>query len=178
MNPTPSLSRSWPQRLLLAALLTLAAAPALAEPPSDGDVNRLLSASRAQNMLDSMLPQIEAMQRQQFAQLTAQRPLDAAQQQKVQQIQERTQATVRKALSWQEMRPLYVSLYKQSFSKQDVLAMAEFYESPAGQSMLDKTPQLMQNLMGAIQQKITPLFADLQKDLEQTVGAPPAPAKP
>ncbi|MEB1531125.1 DUF2059 domain-containing protein [Xanthomonas sp. WHRI 7945] len=178
MNPTPSLSRSWPQRLLLAALLAMAAAPALAEPPSDGDVNRLLSASRAQNMLDSMLPQIEAMQRQQFAQLTAQRPLDAAQQQKVQQIQERTQATVRKALSWQEMRPLYVSLYKQSFSKQDVLAMAEFYESPAGQSMLDKTPQLMQNLMGAIQQKITPLFADLQKDLEQTVGAPPPAAKP
>ncbi|WP_369978419.1 DUF2059 domain-containing protein [Xanthomonas bundabergensis] len=174
MNPTPPLFRSWPQRLLLAALLALAAAPALAEPPSDGDVNRLLSASRAQNMLDSMLPQIEAMQRQQFAQLTAQRPLDAAQQQKVQQIQERTQATVRKALSWQEMRPLYVNLYKQSFSKQDVLAMAEFYESPAGQSMLDKTPQLMQNLMGAIQQKITPLFADLQKDLEQTVNTPPA----
>jgi len=174
MNPTPLLSRRWPQRLLLAALLALAAAPALAEPPSDGDVNRLLSASRAQNMLDSMLPQIEAMQRQQFAQLTAQHPLDAAQQQKVQQIQERTQATVRKALSWQEMRPLYVNLYKQSFSKQDVLAMAEFYESPAGQSMLDKTPQLMQNLMGAIQQKITPLFVDLQKDLEQTVNTPPA----
>ncbi len=174
MNPTPLFSRAWLQRLLLAALLALAAGPALAEPPSDGDVNRLLSASRAQNMLDSMLPQIEAMQRQQFAQLTAQRPLDAAQQQKVQQIQERTQATVRKALSWQEMRPLYVNLYKQSFSKQDVLAMAEFYESPAGQSMLDKTPQLMQNLMGAIQQKITPLFADLQKDLEQTVGAGPA----
>ncbi|WIH05247.1 DUF2059 domain-containing protein [Xanthomonas translucens pv. graminis] len=174
MNPTPLLSRRWPQRLLLAALLALAAAPALAEPPSDGDINRLLSASRAQNMLDSMLPQIEAMQRQQFAQLTAQRPLDAAQQQKVQQIQERTQATVRKALSWQEMRPLYVSLYKQSFSRQDVLAMAEFYESPAGQSMLDKTPQLMQNLMGAIQQKITPLFADLQKDLEQTVNTAPA----
>ncbi|AVY65027.1 DUF2059 domain-containing protein [Xanthomonas translucens] len=178
MNPTPLLSRRWPQRLLLAALLALAASPALSEPPSDGDVNRLLSASRAQNMLDSMLPQIEAMQRQQFAQLTAQRPLDAAQQQKVQQIQERTQATVRKALSWQEMRPLYVSLYKQSFSRQDVLAMAEFYESPAGQSMLDKTPQLMQNLMGAIQQKITPLFADLQKDLEQTVNTPPpAPAE-
>ncbi|EKU26699.1 hypothetical protein XTGART2_0229 [Xanthomonas translucens pv. graminis] len=82
MNPTPLLSRRWPQRLLLAALLALAASPALAEPPSDGDINRLLSASRAQNMLDSMLPQIEAMQRQQFAQLTAQRPLDAAQQRK------------------------------------------------------------------------------------------------
>lgn len=161
-------------RLCLALALASAAPLALAEAPSDADVNRLLSASRAQNMLDSMLPQIEAMQRQQFAQLTAQRPLDAAQQQKVQQIQERTQATVRKALSWQEMRPLYVTLYKQSFSKQDVLAMAEFYESPAGQSLLDKTPQLMQNLMVAIQQKMVPLFAELQKDLEAINREPAA----
>jgi len=31
--------------------------------------------------------------------------------------------------------------------------------------------------MGAIQQKITPLFVDLQKDLEQTVNTPPAAKK-
>ncbi|CBA17541.1 DUF2059 domain-containing protein [Xanthomonas albilineans] len=174
MNSLPRFSHRWPQRLLLSMLLALASVPALAEAPSDADINRLLSASRAQNMLDTMLPQIEAMQRQQFAQLNAQRHFSPAQQQKLQQIQERTQATVHQAMSWQEMRPLYVNLYKQSFSKQDVLAMAEFYESPAGQSMLDKTPQLMQNLMVAMQQKMAPLLANLQKELEQTVNAPPA----
>ncbi|WP_045728738.1 DUF2059 domain-containing protein [Xanthomonas sp. GPE 39] len=174
MNLLPRFSPRWPQRVLLAMLLALTSVPALAEPPSDADINRLLSASRAQNMLDSMLPQIEAMQRQQFAQLTAQRHLSPEQQQKLQHIHELTQATVHQALSWQEMRPLYVNLYKQSFSKQDVLAMAEFYESPAGQSMLDKTPQLMQNLMVAMQQKMTPLLANLQKELQETVKEPPA----
>ncbi|MBN6150622.1 DUF2059 domain-containing protein [Xanthomonas sp. AmX2] len=174
MKPTHSPARAWPLRLLLVLMLALAVAPALAVPPSDADVNRLLSASRAQNMLDTMLPQMEAMQRQQFAQLTAQRQLTPQQQQQLQRIQERTEATVRKALSWQEMRPMYVTLYKQSFSKEDVLAMAEFYESPAGQSLLDKTPLLMQNLVTAIQQKMTPLFADLQKDLEKIVNEPAA----
>ncbi|KAB7769759.1 DUF2059 domain-containing protein [Xanthomonas maliensis] len=163
-------------------LLALLIAPsAFAQPPSDAEINRLLAASRAQTMLDTMLPQIEAMQQQQFAQLTAQRSLDAQQQAQLQRIQERTRQTIRKALSWSELRPMYVDLYKRSFSREDVLAMAEFYESSAGQSLLDKTPALTQNLMVAIQQRMLPLFADLQKDLEQIVNTPPpaaAPAKP
>ena len=155
-------------RLLLAVTLMLGSVGvAMATPPSDSDINRLLAASRAQNMLDAMLPQMEAMQAQQFAQIAEQQTLSAEQRASLQRIQQRTSQTLRQALAWSQMRPMYVDLYKQSFSKEDVLAMAEFYESPAGQSLLDKTPALMQNLMVAIQQKMTPLMADLQKDLEK-----------
>ncbi|KUF37091.1 DUF2059 domain-containing protein [Xanthomonas phaseoli] len=178
MTPTSSLAatRRLTRRLLLSALLAVAAPAALAQAPSDADINRLLAASRAQTMLDTMLPQIEALQQQQFAQLTAQRQLDPDQQAQLQRIQERTRQTVRKALSWSELRPMYVDIYKRTFSREDVLAMAEFYESSAGQSLLDKTPALTQNLMAAIQQRMLPLFADLQKDLETIVNEP-APAK-
>ncbi|WP_407465352.1 DUF2059 domain-containing protein [Xanthomonas campestris] len=179
MTPTAFISaRSHARRLLVLLVLALAAPAAWAQAPSDADVNRLLAASRAQTMLDTMLPQIEAMQQQQFAQLTAQRQLDADQQAQLQRIQDRTRQTVRKALSWSELRPMYVDLYKRSFSREDVIAMAEFYESSAGQSLLDKTPALTQNLMGAIQQKMLPLFTDLQKDLEKIVNEPPAAQKP
>ncbi|MGE8233842.1 MAG: DUF2059 domain-containing protein [Stenotrophomonas sp.] len=153
--------------LVAAGLLLASIAPAWATPATDADVNRLLAASRAQNMLDAMLPQMEAMQAQQFAQIAEQQTLSAEQRASLQRIQQRTSQTLRQALAWSQMRPMYVDLYKQSFSKEDVLAMAEFYESPAGQSLLDKTPALMQNLMVAIQQKMTPLMADLQKDLEK-----------
>uniref|UniRef100_UPI00131F074D DUF2059 domain-containing protein n=1 Tax=Xanthomonas fragariae TaxID=48664 RepID=UPI00131F074D len=47
-----------------------------------------------------------------------------------------------------------------------------------GQRLLDKTPALTQNLMGAIQQKMLPMFADLQKDLEKIVNEPAAAQKP
>lgn len=157
----------FPRLLLAAALMLGSASLAAASPPSDSDINRLLAASRAQNMLDAMLPQMEAMQAQQFAQITEKQSLTPEQKAGLQRIQQRTSQTLRQALAWSQMRPMYVDLYKQSFSKEDVLAMAEFYESPAGQSLLDKTPALMQNLMIAIQQKMTPLMADLQKDLEK-----------
>ena len=165
------LSRRLHRTALLLAL-ALASVPALAAPPTDGDINRLLSASRAQAMLDSMLPQIETMQRQQFEQVTQQRQLTPQQQEQLQRIQARTAQTLRQALSWQQLRPMYVDLYKQTFSKEDVLAMAEFYESSAGQSLLDKTPALMQNVMVAIQARMQPQFAALQKDLEAIVNEP------
>ena len=111
----PSLLR---RAALLLALAT-ASVPALAAPPTDGDINRLLSASRAQSMIDTMVPQIEAMQQQQFQQVAAQRQLTAQQQEQLKRIQARTSQTLRQAMSWQQLRPMYVDLYKKTFSKED-----------------------------------------------------------
>ncbi len=133
----PSLLR----RAALLLALAVASVPALAAPPTDGDINRLLSASRAQSMIDTMLPQIEAMQQQQFQQVAAQRQLNAQQQEQLKRIQARTSQTLRQALSWQQLRPMYVDLYKKTFSKEDVLAMAEFYESAAGTTVYRFTCQ-------------------------------------
>ncbi len=85
----PSLLR----RAALLLALAVASVPALAAPPTDGDINRLLSASRAQSMIDTMLPQIEAMQQQQFQQVAAQRQLNAQQQEQLKRIQARTSQT-------------------------------------------------------------------------------------
>ena len=113
MISTRSPARRGLTRLALALALGVAAiAPALAAPPSDADINRLLSASRAQSMLDTMLPQMEAMQRQQFQQVAEQRQLDDARKAQLQRIEQRSNETIRKALSWQQLRPMYVELYK------------------------------------------------------------------
>ena len=164
--------------LLVAASLLLAGlAPAWAAPATDADVNRLLAASRAQSMLNAILPQMEAMQRQQFEQLTAGKPLSAEQKADVDRIQSRTNEIVRESLAWEQMRPLYIDVYKQTFTSEEVKAMAKFYESPAGKSLQDKTPLLMQNLMLAIQQKMIPMLEALQAELK-TVAEEEAKAAP
>ena len=165
------------QRLLAGACLGLCAATAFAAPPSDADIERLLKASRAESMLNAILPQMEALQRQQFDQLTAGKPLSAEQKAEVDRIQSRTNEIVRESLAWEQMRPLYIDVYKQTFTSDEVKAMAKFYESPAGKSLLDKTPVLMQNLMLAIQQKMIPMLEALQTELK-TVAEEEAKAAP
>ena len=153
-------------RLSLCALLALAPALSLAAPASDADINRMLAASRAQAMLVNVQQQMEAMQQQQFQQLLANPSFTAAQRQQVEQIQQQTAQFMRQALAWPMVRKIYLEQYKQHFSREDVLAMAEFYESDAGQRMLDKTPELMAGTMAAIQQQLAPEMARLQRELE------------
>ncbi len=169
------------KRLLTPRLVFLAgwmffAGVALAAEPTDADIEKLLQASRAESMLNAIIPQMETMQRQQFDQLMAGKELSAEQRAEADRILAKTNEIMRKALSWQEMRPLYVDVYKKTFTREDVRAITKFYESPAGRSLLDKTPALMQNLMGAIQLKMVPMMEELQAEIQNVTPAPmPAP---
>lgn len=162
-----------PLRSMLVLALALASAlPALAAPPSDGEVNRLLAASRAQVTLSSLLPQMETMQAQQFAQVLANPALSTSQRQQVQAIAQRTSQSVRQSMSWSQLRPIYVQQYKQHFTREEVLAMAEFYESDTGQRMLDKTPEVMNGTMAAIDMLLKPQMQQLQRELEAITATP------
>ena len=176
------------KRLITLRLVFLAgwmffAGVALAAEPTDADIEKLLQASRAESMLNAIIPQMETMQRQQFDQLMAGKEMSPEQRAEADRIMAKTNEIMRKALSWQEMRPLYVDVYKKTFTREDVRAITKFYESPAGRSLLDKTPALMQNLMGAIQQKMVPMMEELQAEIQNvtpaTVPAPPVtPSQP
>lgn len=166
------------KRLSLAASLLLIAAGAWAAPPSDADVERLLKASRARNMLDAVVPQMEALQRQQFQQFSSDRGLSPEQQAEALRIQARTSQIMRDSLSWEQMRPVYIQAYQQTFTVQDVKALTKFYESAAGQSLLDKTPMLMQHLTVAMQQKVKPMLDALKTELDSVAPEPAKAAVP
>lgn len=163
--------------VLLLICLMAAIAPALAREPTDEEIERLLTASRAQSMLAGIQPQVEAMQREQFAQLTQGKTLSPEQQAEIDQIQLKTSNIVRQALAWDSMRPVYLDVYRKTFDDDDVKAMTRFYESRAGQHLLDRTPVMMQTLMVAIQQKMIPQLEALQAEVK-TVSAEPLPAPP
>lgn len=170
------MSKPNPIARLLATLFLLAATcAAFAAPPSDADIDRLLKASRAESMLGAILPQMEEMQRQQFEQMTSGKDLTPEQRAEVERIQARTNEILRKTLAWEEMKPLYVDVYKKTFTSEDVRAIAKFYESQAGRNLLDKMPLLMQNVMAAIQQRMVPMLEELQAELKETTKPMPAP---
>ena len=171
----PDRDAAMSHRILLAALIALCAAfPAHAqgEPADDTRIDRLLEVTRARQMLDAMLPQIEASQRQMVAQMTGGRELDAAQQQRLDAILASSATTVRKTLAWENLEPVYRDIYRQTFTGEDVDAIVAFYESPAGQRMLDRMPELMQNTMAAMQRLVVPMLQQMERDLAAEI--PPA----
>ena len=175
-HPTSTTARAL-SRLLLALALA-ASAPAFAAEPTDADIDRLLKASRAESLLAGVVPQMEAVQQQEFDKHFAGKEMTEEQKAEVARIQAKTQEIVRKALSWEEMRPVYLDVYKKTYSREDVRAITKFYESAAGQRMLDKNPALMQNIMSAVQQKMVPMLEELQNEIKNIPVTPPPPVSP
>lgn len=175
------------KRQAMAALLVLAtllaAPPVLAAQADDTQVDRLLTVMRARQTVEAIVPQVQASQRQIVQQITAGQSLSADQQQRLDQIGYQANSQMLGMLSWHRMQPLYREIYRQTFSSEDMEAMIGFYSSPAGQNLLDKMPQLMQNTNRAMQNVVLPMLEQMQRDLEAevtrvTVDPSPAEAGP
>ena len=157
--------------LLLAGALGLGTFTfAHAAEPATADVDRLMDVMRMQQELDAMWLQVEAMQAQMLDQLY-QGELDAEAKAEVRAEADRHTARMREALSWEKVQPVYREVYRQTFDATDVQAMIDFYSSPAGQRVLDKTPQLMANIATESQQLLVPLLQEMAQDLQDAASA-------
>ncbi|KGO98099.1 hypothetical protein N791_05000 [Lysobacter defluvii IMMIB APB-9 = DSM 18482] len=158
--------------MLLAGALALGTSTfAQAAEPAAADVDRLMDVMRMQQELDAMWLQVEAMQAQMLDRLY-QGELDAEAKAEVRAKADRHTARMREALSWEKVQPVYREVYRQTFDATDVQAMIEFYSSPAGQRVLDKTPQLMANIATESQQLLVPLLQEMAEDLQDAISAP------
>ncbi len=151
---------------LLAAALCLAAPFAMAAQANDAQVDELLEVMRARQTVEAMLPQVAASQRQMVAQMTASQKLTTDQQAKLDRLLDKSMASVGRALSWEKLEPVYRDIYRQTFTAEDMDAMIGFYSSAAGQKLLDKMPQLMQNTMAGVQKLLVPMLEDMQREIE------------
>lgn len=158
-------------RIAALALLLAAAPLAVAQPPSQAQVDRLLEVMRARQTLDAVLPQVQASQEQMVAQMTAGQELDEAERARINRVMEITNTRLAEALTWGNLEPVYRDIYAQTFTSDDVDAMIGFYESPAGQKTLDKMPLLMQNTMNAVQQLVMPVLQQLEQDIAAELGS-------
>lgn len=156
------------KRLLapLALVLTLAAAPAFAAPPTAAQVERLLQVMDAQKMVDQMIPAVMQQSRLMLDQnLPANvSPEDRARAERLMAGQE---ASLREMLAWKNLQPIYTRVYTDTLSAEEVTAMTRFYESPEGRSVMQKLPQIMQRSMVEMQ----PLVQSSMKKMMQTLEA-------
>jgi len=159
-------------------LLCLSAPAALAQDASDARVDQLLEVMRARQTLDAVLPQVEASQRQMVQQMSAAKSLTPEQQAQLDRLLQKSMDNVRQVLAWDKMEPVYRDIYRRTFTAEDMDAMIGFYGSPAGQKLLDKMPQLMQNTMAGVQKLLVPMLEDMQRDIESELGPLPVPPPP
>lgn len=77
-------------------------------------------------------------------------------------------------MSWSSLKPVYIRAYQETFTDPEIQAQIDFYQSPIGQSILKKSPNLAVRMTQLTNERLTDLiqqasqdFGPIEKKLQQ-----------
>jgi len=159
-------------KTLLVALFSLLFLPAFlqAAPPSDESIKELLTLTEAQKLVDSMMGQVDSMMDTAMKQALAGKQLTDDEKATIDKMRSKMVAIMKEEFSWDKLQDMYLQIYRESFTQEELDGLIAFYKSPTGQAFIKKMPVVMQKTMGVMQQKMGPLMQKLQAMQEETIS--------
>jgi hypothetical protein len=155
------------KRILVAFAISGATFFAQATAPTPEAVERLLVLAQAEKLLDGLKPQIYAMARAGIDQALKGRQPTSDEQKVLDAYIVKITNIIADTVTMERLKPLYIKLYTEYFTAEDIEAISAFYQTPAGQSLLTKMPQLMQGLMAAMPSFMGPMTEQIQAAAQQ-----------
>jgi hypothetical protein len=153
--------------LLISVLLLAAPLHAQTQPPSDSSIRELLTLSKSERLIDGMWQQMDQMMKSSVA-AAAPQGFNDAQRKIMDDMTTQMGEIVRDVMSWKDLEPRFIDLYKQTLSQSDVDGMVTFYKSEAGQALIEKMPLIMQRSMTMVTDKVQSMTPRLQALQQET----------
>ena len=99
--------------------------------------------------------------------MTTNEPMSEQGQQIIDDMRQQLTAVVKEALTWNDLEPLFIEVYKRSLTQSEVDGMIRFYESEAGKAVVRKMPLIVQNTTQLMQERmkaILPKMMQIERD--------------
>ena len=139
--------------------------------PTDESLRRLLDVIHARKLLESMSSQVDSMMANMVQKMLEGQPISPKQQEALDTMRANMVALIKDDFSWEVMEPLYIKVYKETFSQSEIDGMVDFYNTPTGHAVIEKLPLAMQNAMSAMQERMTKtLIPKLQQMARDTAA--------
>jgi len=150
---------------LLASLIF--ASLAHCAPASQESIDRLLVDAKVEKMLDTMLVNVDQVMRRSMEASTPGQPLSPEQRRVVDAKGAKFVQVMREEMTWDKLRPLYVQIYQESFTQEEIDGLIAFYESPAGVAFIEKMPVVMQKSMSIMQSRMAPMLEKMKAAMKE-----------
>lgn len=157
--------------LCIAALMAASSTHLLADARSHAaDAERFLQLARADKLAVPVYAQVQQMFAQRFAESQAPQSKQAV----LETYQAKANAELDKAVGWDKLKPDMIKLYTSNFNEQELKELIAFYQSPLGQKVLQKMPELTAQSAEITQSKLesaVPAVNKLLTDMSSELGA-------
>ena len=128
----------------------------------------MLALSEAQKLADNVIGQVDKMMHASMNQVVGGKQLSPEQQKIVDGMQAKMIGILKDEMSWDKLEPMYIRVYQQSFTQEEVDGIVAFYKTPAGQAMVKKLPLVVQNSMKEMQGRMGPMMQKIQAAIQET----------
>jgi uncharacterized protein len=157
--------------ILTGLLIAASAAPAAANnaPPSDESIRQLLELTDARKLVDAAKAQVNTMVTASMQEAAQGKTLTPQQQAAIEKMHSEMMQVVDQMLNWDALLPMYIRIYRQSFTQDELDGMTAFYKTPTGQAMIKKMPVVMQNLFAEMQAMLKPMQQKIQQIQQETM---------
>jgi hypothetical protein len=152
---------------LLASLVF--ASLAYCAPASEESIDRLLADTKVEKLLDTMSVNVDQVMRRSMETSMQGQQLSPEQRQAVDGAAAKFVQVMREEMTWDKLRPLYVQIYQESFTQEEIDGLIAFYESPAGIAFVEKMPVVMQKSMSIMQSRIAPMMEKMKAALKEAI---------
>ncbi len=158
------------KKIVLIMSLGFCTSYAMATPAKLESIEQMLVETEAKNLMaqiaQSAKPAIEQQTIQAAKEMLQKEELSANELAIVMQMQEILFEEMSSMMSWEKMKAMMIKGYQQTFTEEEIQASLRFYRTPEGKSMMQKMPQLMQNIMQDSQTRWSN-FAPSEKALKE-----------
>lgn len=159
--------------LLPVLLCCFVSTATFAAPASDEKVRELFDAMQLRNMLDDVRHQY-SRNFSELIQLSLNGMEPTPRQSLViDKMKGRMAAVMQAEMTWARMEPIYLSIYRDSFSDEEIAGMLAFYRSPAGKAVVARMPAVTQKMMAemqtltiGVQPKLQDIYTDFSKEMD------------
>jgi len=155
--------RIFPVLLLLAASVAGIPSAHADEASRRAKTERLLVLTKSDALMDQMLGQMSAAIKSSAAEQAASLHLTPEQQVYLDKFNTRVADIIKSSLSMENLKPVIIKVYVDTYTDEELDGIIAFYSSPAGQAFVTKGPQLMQRSVQLMQQQM----AGVEPQLEQ-----------
>lgn len=155
--------------LVLLALSTFTTL-SVAAPPSDESIKMLFKLMKAESMIESVNANLEPYMQKSMDLAVQGKNLNAEQRKIISLAPQRFSQVLRSEMTWEKLEPVQIAIYRESYDQSEIDGLIAFYQSPVGQSFINKMPAVMQKSMSATQTMMQGIMPKLKVAMEQVMS--------
>ncbi len=143
---------------------------ALAQKPSQESIESLFEIMDSRQVVEDALSKIDATLQSSLNRSLKGKPATEYQITIVRDAKNEIADLIKNRLNWQQMKPVFIKSYQETFSQEEIDGILAFYQTPAGQALLNKLPVALNSSVALMETRLKDMSPKINQIRDKAIN--------